>query len=115
MVSRAVFASLMFVSLAGTAQTDRDPASAVSVPPNALPSAPAAPSAPGVSAENDTELNRLRRELEATRKDMRDQISELRGQVATQSVAQGWQQEWVEEKKKLELFTIDGYLRVRPD
>lgn len=61
----------------------------------------------------------IRREVdakvEAAKREMRDQISELRGQMATQAVAEGWQEEWVEEKRKLELFQLDGYLRVRPD
>ncbi|RYZ36325.1 MAG: TIGR04551 family protein, partial [Myxococcaceae bacterium] len=35
--------------------------------------------------------------------------------TATQAVANNdWQEEWTEEKRKLELFTLDGYLRVRP-
>ena len=39
----------------------------------------------------------------------------MRAQLATQSVAQGWQEDWVDEKRKLELVTFDGYLRTRPD
>ncbi|MEW5742438.1 MAG: TIGR04551 family protein, partial [Myxococcota bacterium] len=53
--------------------------------------------------------------LEAARREMKELREEMRAQAATQSVAQGWQEDWVDEKRKLELVTLDGYLRVRPD
>lgn len=53
--------------------------------------------------------------LEAARREVKELREEMRAQAATQSVAQGWQEDWVEEKRKLELVTIDGYLRVRPE
>ncbi|MCC6332758.1 MAG: TIGR04551 family protein [Myxococcales bacterium] len=75
----------------------------------------AEPSA-GVTS-NDPEA--MRREfdakLEAARREMKELREEMRAQAATQSVAQGWQEDWVDEKRKLELVTLDGYLRVRPD
>ncbi|HVE87761.1 MAG TPA: TIGR04551 family protein, partial [Myxococcales bacterium] len=62
------------------------------------------------------ESEELRREVdakvEAAKKELRE---EIRAQAATQSAAQGWQEEWVDEKRKLELLTMDGYFRVRPD
>lgn len=69
------------------------------------------------AASNDPEA--LRRDfeakLEAARREVKELREEMRAQLATQSVAQGWQEDWVDEKRKLELVTIDGYLRVRPD
>jgi uncharacterized protein (TIGR04551 family) len=53
--------------------------------------------------------------LEAARREVKELREEMRAQLATQSVAQGWQEDWVDEKRKLELVTFDGYLRVRPD
>jgi uncharacterized protein (TIGR04551 family) len=71
----------------------------------------------GVTPSNDAEA--LRREfeakLEAARREVKELREEMRAQIATQSVAQGWQEDWVDEKRKLELVTLDGYLRVRPD
>lgn len=72
--------------------------------------------APAPSDRKADEGDELRREvdakLEGAKKEMRE---EIRAQLATQSVAQGWQEEWVEQSRKLELFEIDGYLRVRPE
>ena len=53
--------------------------------------------------------------LDAARREVKELREEMRAQLATQSVAQGWQEDWVDEKRKLELVTFDGYLRVRPD
>ena len=53
--------------------------------------------------------------IEAARREVKELREEMRAQLATASAAQGWQEDWVEEKRKLELFSIDGYLRVRPD
>ncbi len=53
--------------------------------------------------------------LEAARREVKELREEMRAQLATQSVAQGWQEDWVDEKRKLELVTFDGYLRVRPE
>ncbi|MGQ0506037.1 MAG: TIGR04551 family protein [Myxococcaceae bacterium] len=70
-----------------------------------------APPAAAPAASDD-----VRREVDAkvenAKKEMRE---EIRAQLATQSAAQGWQEGWVEEKRKLELLTLDGYFRVRPD
>src|SRR5262245_60862959 len=81
------------------------------------PSAPAAPTpSGGAAAPAPAESEEVRREVDAkvesAKKEMRE---EIRAQLATQSAAQGWQEEWVEEKRKLELLTLDGYFRVRPD
>lgn len=72
----------------------------------------------GVSTAGGSEAD-IRREfeakLEAARREVKELREEMRAQLATQSVAQGWQEDWVDEKRKLELFSFDGYLRVRPD
>jgi uncharacterized protein (TIGR04551 family) len=54
----------------------------------------------------------LERRLEAAKAEMRE---EIRAQMATQSLSADWQEEWTEERRKLELFTLDGFLRVRPN
>ena len=53
--------------------------------------------------------------LDAARREVKELRDEMRAQLATQSVAQGWQEDWVDEKRKLELVTFDGYLRARPE
>lgn len=62
-----------------------------------------------------SDVEALRRELDATRKDLKEMREEVRAQLATQSVAQGWSEDFVEEKRKLEVFVPDGYFRVRPE
>jgi uncharacterized protein (TIGR04551 family) len=75
--------------------------------------------APAAAAASTPDTDGLRRDfeskLEAARREVDDLRKEMRAQLATQSVAQGWQEDWVDEKRKLELLTFDGYLRVRPD
>src|SRR5262245_26579031 len=82
-----------------------------------LAQADAGTTAPVGVTGNDSEA--LRRDfdakLEAARREVKELREEMRAQLATQSVAQGWQEDWVDEKRKLELVTFDGYLRVRPD
>jgi uncharacterized protein (TIGR04551 family) len=62
---------------------------------------------------NDVEA--LRKELDATKKEMKDLREEMRAQLANQAATAGWQDDWVPEKRKLETFVPDGYFRVRPD
>jgi uncharacterized protein (TIGR04551 family) len=77
----------------------------------------AAPAVSPATSISDTETLRrdFEQKLEAARREVDDLRKEMRAQLATQSVAQGWQEDWVDEKRKLELITLDGYLRVRPD
>ncbi|WP_224249007.1 TIGR04551 family protein [Hyalangium gracile] len=93
------------------------PATAAPVPDAPPQPGPATPPAPAAAApasegaltpEMQAELDRR---LEAARQEMRE---EIRAQMATQSLSSDWQQEFSEEKRKLELFTMDGYFRVRP-
>src|SRR3954462_2441579 len=89
-------------------------------PPAAPPTTPApaapAPEKPAMPEKTTSTEEEIRREVdqkvEAAKKELRE---EIRAQAATQSVAQSWQEEWTDEKRKLELITLDGYYRVRPD
>lgn len=76
------------------------------------PSTPPSSKPTGQSADTEDARRELDSKLEAIKRDMRE---EIRAQMATQSLAQGWQEELTEEKRKLELFVPNGYLRVRPE
>lgn len=139
-MSHVLLAALLVASATATAQTSTKktpvpesgtPASAQPAPatpaPAAATPAPATPAAtpatpPAAPAENaaaaaPSELSpemqaELEKRLEAAKQEMRE---EIRAQMATQSLSSDWNQEWTEEKRKLELFTLDGYFRVRPN
>ena len=69
-----------------------------------------------VATTGDGDLRKeFEAKLDAARREVKELRDEMRAQLATQSVAQGWQEDWVDEKRKLELVTFDGYLRVRPE
>jgi uncharacterized protein (TIGR04551 family) len=76
-----------------------------------------AASAAAVTNSNDPEVMRrdFEAKLEAARREVKELRDEMRAQLGTQPVGQGWQEDWVDEKRKLELFTVDGYLRARPE
>ncbi len=93
---RTLLAASFFVSSLASAQVDGG---------TLIPSAETA----------TTDVDTLKRDLEAARKEMKDLREEMRAQLANQSVAQGWQDDWVPEKRKLETFVPDGYLRIRPE
>ena len=99
MLRASVSTLLVLFSLTASAQTD-----------GGVTSSPA-------PAAQDTEALRrdFEQKLDAARREVDDLRKEMRAQLATQSVAQGWQEDWVDEKRKLELVTFDGYLRMRPD
>jgi|APLak6261679142_1056127.scaffolds.fasta_scaffold00086_22 uncharacterized protein (TIGR04551 family) len=71
--------------------------------------------APAASAGDADLRKEFEAKLDAARREVKELREEMRAQLATQSVAQGWQEDWVDEKRKLELVTFDGYLRVRPE
>jgi uncharacterized protein (TIGR04551 family) len=76
----------------------------------------AAPTAsPSVTPSAESDVDALKRELDSAKKEMKDMREEMRAQLANQSVAQGWQEDWVPEKRKLETFVPDGYFRIRPE
>jgi uncharacterized protein (TIGR04551 family) len=76
--------------------------------------------ADGGAPSGGTDSDEIRREVdrevakkvEEAKKEIRE---EMRAAVATQSAAQGWQEEWVEQNRKLDLFELSGYFRLRPD
>lgn len=105
---RVLLAALALSSSLALAQAD----AGVSTTPAPTTAAPAA----AVTGQGEAELRReFEAKLEAARREVKELREEMRAQLATQSVAQGWQEDWVDEKRKLELVTIDGFLRVRPE
>ncbi|WP_239470450.1 TIGR04551 family protein [Archangium violaceum] len=110
MSSNALLAALLVASATATAQTPEPPPSGTPAPSQEN----AAPATQEAAADSTEE--RIRQEvdkrLEAAKQEMRE---EIRAQLATQSLASDWQEEWVEEKRKLEVFSLDGYYRLRPN
>jgi uncharacterized protein (TIGR04551 family) len=108
MSSNALLAALLVASATAAAQT---PAPQSGTPAPAPENA--APATPETAADSTEERIRqeVEKRVEAAKQEMRE---EIRAQLATQSLASDWQEEWVEEKRKLELFTLDGYFRLRP-
>lgn len=115
-MARVLLAAVCAVSFAAFAQTAPPSPSgaqqpgaeaATPAPASVTPAPPPAAAAPAPSSEAEFEAK-----LEQAKKEMRE---EIRAQVATQSAAHSWEQEWTEERRKLELFTLDGYYRVRPE
>ncbi|HEX8705562.1 MAG TPA: TIGR04551 family protein [Myxococcaceae bacterium] len=122
-MSHVLLAALLVASATATAQTSPTPAPESGTPASAQPATPApaatpaaAPAAQGTAAatgELTPEMQaELDRRLEAAKAEMRE---EIRAQMATQSLSSDWQEEWTEERRKLELFTMDGFFRVRPN
>lgn len=107
-MAKVLVAALVLTSAAAFAQADGGTA-------ETAPTTQSQTNTTATSQDADAVRREVDAKVEAAKREMRDQISELRGQMATQAVAEGWEEEWVEEKRKLELFTLDGYLRVRPD
>jgi uncharacterized protein (TIGR04551 family) len=125
-MSHVLLAALLVASATATAQTSQtktpvpesgtpasaQPAPASPAPAPTNPTTPATPTAAAPEGELTPEMQReLERRLEVAKQEMRE---EIRAQMATQSLNSDWQQELSEEKRKLELFTLDGYFRVRP-
>jgi uncharacterized protein (TIGR04551 family) len=124
-MSHVLLAALLVASATATAQTSPTtpvpesgtPASTKPAPAAPAPAAAAPAAAPSEGTAAPAELSpemqaELDRRLEAAKAEMRE---EIRAQMATQSLASDWQEEWTEERRKLELFTLDGYFRVRPN
>ncbi|MFY0529018.1 TIGR04551 family protein [Archangium gephyra] len=108
MSSNALLAALLVASATATAQTP--------APQSGSPAPAQENAAPATPEGADSTEERIRQEVdkrvEAAKQEMRE---EIRAQLATQSLATDWQEEWVEEKRKLEIFTLDGYYRLRPN
>jgi len=120
-MSHVLLAALLVASATATAQTSLTPAPESGTPASAQPAAPApaaATPAPAATGTADPSVltpemqEELERRLEAAKLEMRE---EIRAQMATQSLSSDWEQEFSEERRKLELFTLDGYFRVRPN
>ncbi|HEX8435360.1 TIGR04551 family protein [Archangium sp.] len=109
MSSNALLAALLVASATATAQT---PESQTGTPAPAQENAPATPAPEGADSTEERIRQEVDKRLEAAKQEMRE---EIRAQLATQSLSSDWQEEWVEEKRKLEIFTMDGYFRLRPN
>ncbi len=87
--------------------------------PSALAQVDGGVLAPSLAPASVTDSEAMRRDfdakLEAARREVKELREEMRAQLANTSTAQGWQEDWVDEKRKLELVTFDGYLRARPE
>ncbi|MCP3101220.1 TIGR04551 family protein [Myxococcus sp. K15C18031901] len=114
-MSHVLLAALLVASSTATAQVADGgtpppaPAEAASAPaPADATQAPAATKAP--AAEGAEPVSRD--ELEAARQELR---GEIRAEAAKQSLSgDEWSEEYPEETRKLEVFTLDGYFRLRP-
>jgi uncharacterized protein (TIGR04551 family) len=107
MSSNALLAALLVASATAAAQPPEPPPSGSPAP------APAAPTAPEEAASTEERIRQeVDKRVEAAMQELRQQ---LRGELATQSVASDWQEEWTAEKRKLELFQLDGHFRLRPN
>lgn len=108
MSSNALLAALLVASATAAAQTPE--------PQTGTPAPAPETAAPATPETADSTEERIRQEVEkrveAAKQEMRE---EIRAQLATQTLATDWQEEWVEEKRKLEIFTMDGYYRLRPN
>jgi uncharacterized protein (TIGR04551 family) len=108
MSSNALLAALLVASATATAQT---PESQTGTPAPAQENA-ATPAQEGADSTEERIRQEVDKRLEAAKQELRE---EMRAQLATQSLSSDWQEEWVEEKRKLEIFTMDGYFRLRPN
>lgn len=108
-MANALLAAVLLASAAASAQSSQAPTGTTA-------DGKAAGNGDQAAATSDEVAGEIRRQVdarvEAIKKEMR---AELQAQLATQTLGREWQEEWVEEKRKLELFTLDGYLRLRPD
>ena len=105
-MSHALLAALLVASSTATAQAV--PAGDTPPPAPAPAEAPAA-STPAAPAEGEAAT---REELEAAKRELREDI---RAEAARQSLDAGeWNEEFTEEKRKLEVFSLGGYFRLRP-
>ncbi|NVJ17910.1 TIGR04551 family protein [Myxococcus sp. AM010] len=114
-MSHALLAALLVASSTATAQTPV-PEGSPPAPAEAAPAAPAAPAEPVLAEPAPVPSTRegvSRDDLEALKEELRE---EIRAEAAKQSIGatDEWAEEFPEEKRKLEVFTLDGYFRVRP-
>ncbi|MET0401691.1 MAG: TIGR04551 family protein [Cystobacter sp.] len=112
MSSNALLAAVLVASATAAAQTPEAPPAGPPAPaPQSAP--PASSSSLEVSGATEERIRQeVDRRVEAAKQEMRE---EIRAQLATQSLASDWQEEWMAEKRKLEVFTLDGFFRLRPN
>lgn len=117
-MSHALLAALLVASSTATAQSPVPdggtpaPAATEAAPAEAAPTPPASPTAAQPAAGTAQGEGVSREDLEAIRQELRE---EIRAEMARQSIDSGeWNEEFPEEKRKLEVFTLDGFFRVRP-
>lgn len=110
-MQRVLLAAFVLSSSFAAAQVDAGAPVDAGLPVVAAPVS----DAPAAATSTDDLRKEFEAKLEAARRETKELREEMRAQLATQSVASGWQEDWVDEKRKLELVTIDGYLRARPD
>jgi uncharacterized protein (TIGR04551 family) len=108
-MARPLWAAALLFALPALAQITPDGGT-----PDMIQAAPApTAAAPATAPASDDQVKReVQQQVEQAKKEMRE---ELRAQMASQSASEGWNSEWTEEKRKLELFVPNGYLRVRPE
>ena len=106
-MARALAAVLVAVSASAAAQTAPARPPPTSTAPRSAQSDAAPAQPPGDQSQQDVD-----QKIEAAKKEIRE---EVRAQLATQSASQGWDEEFADQTRKLELLELDGYLRVRPD
>ncbi|MBF5044584.1 TIGR04551 family protein [Aggregicoccus sp. 17bor-14] len=75
------------------------------------PAQPSRPAAPAGQTAGQNSTDDVDAKIAAAKEEMRQEIT---AQLATQSTSEEWNAEFVTQQKKLELFTLDGYLRLRP-
>ena len=115
-MSHVALAALCLVSASALAQTPvsqpvtpDQPATEVQAPVPAVSAESPAPSAP--AASDETVKRVVEDELEQAKEELR---SEVKAQLAAREATEAFDQEWSTKKTRLELFTLDGYFRVRP-
>ncbi len=108
-MARLLLAALLAASATAAAQTVPE-----ATPPTTPPEQPAQPApAPAPTVQ---ELEEVKKQLEQRLEEAKQEVrQEMRAQLATQSAAGGWEEEFVEQTRRLELLELDGYFRVRPD
>lgn len=98
-------------------------AQAPAAAPAALPAAKAAEPAKAADPAKSSDREQLRkeiieeikREVDARQQKLLDEVDvKIRAGQASAQVARAWEEDWHEEKRRLELIEIDGYLRLRP-
>src|SRR5512140_3000507 len=129
-MAKASLAALLLVSAAAFAQNPPAPAPAkpaqptpsvqpapapeqpAAKPPAATPEQPAASAQPAPDAIQKEIDAKVAERVEQAKKELRE---EIRKQQQAAQGQEGWKEEVSGERRKLELFVLNGYLRVRPD